>query len=869
MKTSESPAAALRPLRDARLTAINFVADAINRTLDLKEIADNALHAILSVMKLDAGAVYIWQDADQALRLFACRGISEAFARQVDRLPKGEDATVDAVLEGETRAIEDFTLTPHMFRADVVRAGFHSAVLSPIRAQGYVVGLLALGTYKARKFERDDIDLIEVITNQIGNAMVHAQLQADVRASEEQYRSLVQNSDDAIFIAGPDGRPRFANSAFRFIFGFAWQEMAALDPFQRIHPDDIHGVRQAFGKVLHGEAVHNLEYRFCRKDGVWIDLQCSASVFSREGQRVKELQFVVRDVTQAKQRHQQLLRRNRQLAALTMLSEVANSSLNIEEIARNTLEVALESTGMEGGGFHLADASRKQLHLFVEIGLPVELVAELRVMPWGEGVSGDVAATGQVRIYNDISTEAPKARPAAVKHGFKSIIVVPVRAKGELLGTLGLISKHEIQFTPEVVEMVTAMGNQLGIALANARLYEAQLRENEKLNALVEISGGSAQRLELESLLERILHKSATLLKADSAYIVRYDPRTDQAEVVAATSPFEELVRTRFPASEGLFGLIRQSRQGRILSREDVAQHGYSPVLRQADIRSALVVPLISRNELIGALNITRNIATARDFTTTDLELMEAFAGRAAAAIDNARLFEDLQHKNELLQLLIEEAHHRIKNNLQMISGLLQLQAEAAAGDGDWSEHLQTAISRIQAISQVHNLLSQEMPEKVDTHVLITTIVNTLVSSSAGRSGPPELTLNLDHLWLHAEQAVALALVVNELLTNSLLHGQPPAGQPLRIRVQCRQQDNVIHLTVSDNGGGFVGEQDWREFRGQGMNIVAQLAQVNLRGTLEVSTHDGGVCTELRFEIASQATPPAPSATGAVAGAEA
>src|ERR1041385_5689391 len=140
MKLFESHAPVVKPLRDSRLTAINFVADAINRTVDLKEIADNAVHAIVAVTELDAGAVYIWQDSDECLRLFAWRGISEAFARQVSTLRKGDDPTIDAVLEGTTKVTEDFTLTPRLLRANVVRAGFRSTVMCPIRAHGFVVG---------------------------------------------------------------------------------------------------------------------------------------------------------------------------------------------------------------------------------------------------------------------------------------------------------------------------------------------------------------------------------------------------------------------------------------------------------------------------------------------------------------------------------------------------------------------------------------------------------------------------------------------------------------------------------------------------------------------------------------------------------
>jgi PAS domain S-box-containing protein len=843
MKLFESSASTTRPQRGIELTAINFVADAVNRALDPREISENALHAMLAVTKVDAGAVYIWQESDEALRMFASRGLSEAFARQVATIRRGDDMIIDGVLEGKSRIIEDFKLTSHIFRVDVVRAGFRSGVMCPIRVQGLVVGMLAFGMYKPRSFSAEDVEMIEVISNQIGNALVHTQLQADLRASEEQYRSLVENSDDAIYIAGPDGRPRFGNPAFKTIFGYDAHELAETDPFQRIHPDDIEAIRQAIVRLSEGQPVHNLEYRFCRKDGEWIDLQCTASVFALDGQRPEEFQFVVREVTQQRQREKQLLRRNRQLAALTTLAAVANSSLKIEEIARNTLTVALESTGMDGGGIHLADVDRKQIRLFVHIGLPDELADQLRVLNWGEGLAGEAAATGQVRVYSDLATQATKARPAAVKHGLKSLIIVPVKAKGEVLGTLGLVSKLEIQFTPEAIEMVTAMGNQLGIAVANARLYELQLRENEKLNALLDITGGGSQLLELDPLLQRILSKSAALLNADAAYIIRYEKQ--QAEVVAATASFEKLIGATYPADEGLSGQVRSLRQGKIFSRDEVARQGYGPVWRETDSRSVLLVPLISRNELIGALGLTRNSTATSDFTMADLRLMEAFASRAATAIDNAQLLKDLSLKNELLELLIEEAHHRIKNNLQMISGLLQLEAQTTAGAS--TERLRQAIARIQAIGQVHNLLSQEMPEKVDAHTLITTIVNTLISSAPRAEGEPELRLDLHHVWLSADQAVALALIVNELVANSLLHGEPANGQRLRVQVRCELNGNEVLLTTSDNGGGLH-ESERHKSTGQGMHIVAQLAQVNLRGKLEIGTRDGGVCAALRFE---------------------
>jgi two-component sensor histidine kinase len=183
----------------------------------------------------------------------------------------------------------------------------------------------------------------------------------------------------------------------------------------------------------------------------------------------------------------------------------------------------------------------------------------------------------------------------------------------------------------------------------------------------------------------------------------------------------------------------------------------------------------------------------------------------------------------------------------------LQLEADDAPTPG-----LRTAITRIQAIAQVHNLLSSEMPEKVDTHSLITTIVHMLTGTAPTYSGPPEMELDIEHLWLNADQAVALALIVNELTSNSLLHGQPPAGERLRLRAQCRQTDNEVCVIVSDNGGGLPADVDWRMSTGQGMSIVHQLAQINLRGSLVTGNRDGGLRAELRFTNAAPLTPRQP-----------
>ena len=830
MKLFDTKSASPSPTRDARLTAINFVADAINRTVDLREIAINALHSLSAVTHLEAGAIYLWDDDQQTLQLHSSHGLPVPLAQQLAQVKRDEPGLVVDVMGGQTCVVNNLLKTAGsgQFRA-LAQDGYQSAIFCPISAQGFVAGLLLLATKERQRFAAEDVGIIEVICNQLGNALIHAQLENEARASQEHYRLLVEHSDDAIYITGVEMQPRYANSAFERVFGYQANELAVLDQFERVHPADVAMVRNAQAGLREGTAIRNMEYRFWRKDGQWVVLQCNAGVLVRTGKENNEFQFVVRDVSETHRRQQQLIRRNSQLTALSTLAAVANSSLKLEDIARNTLQVALESTGTDAGGIHFLEPDHKHLRLYVHIGLPAELAELLRELTMGEGLAGNVATTGEVTVF----TEGPMT-----KFGYHMLVVVPVKTRGETLGVLSMASPQDLQFGPDVIKMLTAMGHQLGSVIANVQLYEAQLRENEKLTALLAISGGDAQAMELDSLLSRILHQAAGLLRADAAYIIQYNG--EQAKVLAATTRLNKLVGTEFPANTGLAGQLGAYRHGRIFSKSEIRHAVNSPVLQQIEPHSVLLVPLFARDASLGTLGLIRETGATTEFTSADLELMSAFAGRAAVAIDTAQLLFELSQKNEQLELLIEEAHHRIKNSLQMVSGLLQLESID-------NPAIAPAIARIQAIAKVHNLLSREMPDNVNAGALITAILDTLKASAAGTW---QLNLDLQEVWLTPDQATALALITNELVSNALKHSQPLSGAPLRLTVHCRQENGTIVIRIGDNGGGLPAGFDWRQSTRQGMSIIRQLTRTNLRGEIELVNRDGGVCAELKFQSA-------------------
>jgi two-component sensor histidine kinase len=271
-----------------------------------------------------------------------------------------------------------------------------------------------------------------------------------------------------------------------------------------------------------------------------------------------------------------------------------------------------------------------------------------------------------------------------------------------------------------------------------------------------------------------------------------------------------------------------------------------------AGFRTTLMGPIRAHGRTLGLLVL--GSYRGRPFEQDNVDLIEVIANQVGIAITKAELLEDLGRKNQLLELLMDEAHHRIKNNLQMISGLLQLDL-ADAGSGPGGERLQRAIQQIQAIAHVHNLLSQEMAEKVDAQALITALAKTLLGPVRPGQSDAEIELDLEQLWLGADQAVALALIVNELTSNALLHGRPPAGESLEVLVACHASDGKVSLTVTDNGGGVPLKPTKRPGGGQGMGIVTQLAQVNLRGVLRIRNEGAGTRAELQFKVAENVGP--------------
>jgi two-component sensor histidine kinase len=186
----------------------------------------------------------------------------------------------------------------------------------------------------------------------------------------------------------------------------------------------------------------------------------------------------------------------------------------------------------------------------------------------------------------------------------------------------------------------------------------------------------------------------------------------------------------------------------------------------------------------------------------------------------------------KMKETLLKEIHHRVKNNLQTIVSLLRMQKRR---NPELETPFNEAINRTNSIALVHEHLSHANDiENVDFGQLSQTILKGLLSSF----GADDIQVNFDcpsKVFMLSEDATNLALVFNEILTNTLEH---TLGKITRVNVKLYAEDKNLHLIFDDDGGGFKDGFDYRQSKGLGWEIIRNISEDSLRGTLSVENVD-------------------------------
>ncbi|MDE3026383.1 MAG: GAF domain-containing protein, partial [Acidobacteriota bacterium] len=323
------------------------------------------------------------------------------------------------------------------------------------------------------------------------------------------------------------------------------------------------------------------------------------------------------------------------LRALFEAGVAVSSELSLDAVLQRLVEAAAELTGARYAALGVIDPSGAGLERFLTHGIDAETREAIGAPPRGRGVLGALIQEARPLRLHDLSDDARSVGFPPNHPAMRTFLGVPVMLRGVAYGNLYLTEKELGEdFTEADEELVSLLASQAAVAIENARLYEAATRWSRQLQSLNEIGNALVTETDLEPLLDLVVGHLRELL--DARFVsVALPSGDDELRFAAASGDLagDVVGRTMPRAGSKSGGVLERRRSERVDSVIDDPEVNQE-VARSLAARTGLFVPLVARDRVIGVLEVHDKAAPDARFTDDDLRTAEAFAARAAIAVD-------------------------------------------------------------------------------------------------------------------------------------------------------------------------------------------------------------------------------------------
>ncbi|ERN41979.1 PAS domain S-box [Rubidibacter lacunae KORDI 51-2] len=627
------------------------------------------------------------------------------------------------------------------------------------------------------------------------------QAELALRESEEKFRQLAENIEQVFWMTDLSRQEAiYVSPAYEQTWGRSLETAycSPQDWLLYVHPHDRDRVAAALPLQLYGE--YDIEYRLQRPNGEvrWIH---DRAFPVRDGNgHIYRLAGIAQDITESKRAKEALERRERYLTALVgvqrrLLAAGTNRNLYSEAISILGLVSAAsrihvyENTCDENGCWRAHE--RAAWHA---PDVPPNARPELDYSTLSDDWRSRLLA-GEIR--QGIVAELP----AGERHFFSAedalaFLVLPLFVNGNFFGSIVFDNCREArEWQPLEVGLLSSAA--AAIALAKERQL-AQEQLQRQLTAIETTTDGIF-----------IVNAADELQYVNPAYVqmLGYDNTHD-------------LLGTHWC--------------------------DYYPSEDSDPIATKLRPELLTAGKWSGEIDALHR--SGRTFVQ-ELSVTATATGEAIGVcrdISDRKLAEcELKASLEEKELLLKEVHHRVKNNLQVISSIFSLQSQAIA-DPQALALLEDSQNRIGSMALIHEKLYQSARlANIDFSDYIRDLTEHLIASYNANPAWIETDTHIDDVRLTLDSAIPCGLLINELVSNALKHAFPD-GRRGRIAIEFRTlEDGNLRLRVEDNGVGLPEGLDSNETNSLGLSLIASLAE-QLRGRLQV-TNTTGACFEVVF----------------------
>ncbi|RWC37098.1 MAG: GAF domain-containing protein [Mesorhizobium sp.] len=668
----------------------------------------------------------------------------------------------------------------------------------------HVAELVRAGrTEEARKVQLDKIipsaDRLERLTNQLVN-MAEADMVAAIETTEGAYGT------SRLIVAS------FAVGSILLALGLGYIiSWSLIEPVKKI---ETRLSQIAAGDFAQQVAVANRDELGALADNV--------------NQTSEQLGRLYREIETRTQQLDEALQQ--QTATADVLKVISRSTFDLQVVLDTLVESAIRLCRADKGG--IVQSLDGVFRYVSAHGYPPSFRAYVDANPTPALAAGRGSAVGRVieerRIVQieDVTAD-PDYRVALIAEagGFRTVLAAPLLREGDLVGVFVMTRVEPQPFNPKEIALVETFADQAVIAIENARLFEeVQSRTRElaasvgELEALGEVSKAVNSTLDLDTVLKTIVAKAVQLSETDAGTIYVFSSTRQQFRPRANFGMSDELIAAVSHQTIGLADMGIGDAPGRCMPVQfpDLSEETSSFLVRKtivdAGYRGILIVPLLRPNKIVGALVVRRHKPGA--FDEQVVHLLETFAAQSVLAIQNAKLFREIEEKGRELEAasrhksqFLANMSHELRTPLNSVLGFTELLVDGIYGE--LPDKAKTTVARVQA------------------------------------NGRHLLGLINDVLDLSKIEAGQLTLAIEDYSVGQIVRSTVTAVEPL-----ARAKDLELSTTVAENLP--IGRGDERRLTQVLLNLAGNAVKFTETGAVDITAD----AVNGHFEIAVRDTGP-------------
>ncbi len=492
-------------------------------------------------------------------------------------------------------------------------------------------------------------------------------------------------------------------------------------------------------------------------------------------------------------------------------------------------------------GVDILLADKDQLVLRASTIAP-EFTHRLRI-PQTCGLAGQVFGTHTRVVVRSDLRSSPINRPYTGydESEFDAAVIEPLVIGADAIGVMYFRrieswkpTKNELNF---LADLAASTAGILGVFRAG---FVAGSMASKRIGAMSEVADILSRSPYLEEILQLLVNMTAQQFQYRVCTVRLLDEQNQELVLRATQATVKAYQRKRaIKLGESIAGRVIVEKTTAIVPDVQIEPDyiGHDLAVEQG-LRSMICVPLLIQDRAVGVLTCYTD--QVREFSEDEIKALETIAKQAAVSIEHAKL--------QVRTTLMQEMHHRVKNNLQQVVSLLRLQLRHSHYK-NIEEAINDSLTRILAIAAVHDLLSREDLDHVGVRSIAETLVQHQIHSFIPAEQNIEFEVRGDDVRLNMTQATQMALILNELIANAVEHGfkEKQSGS---IHVNVEAVDNEVRVWVSNNGDSLPPTFDMSSDGHLGLQIVSNLVRGS-GGVFKIEDRLGWTVSEVNFVRAS------------------